>query len=278
IIVVAAGQWRPWIKEARQARINRQALMFAGVAAAVVVALGFAWTGSVKSAWRAQIWSSDVAGSPIEKMQLFFSVADDSVKDLDADDGAEALAGRLSSSSLYFSYVLQRVPHSLPHENGALAGLAISNLKPRFLFPDKRNLGGDSWLVRQYAGIEAAGDESGASIGLGYLSEFYVDFGVTGVVALGFGWGAVMGAFAALLAKISPSREVFFGLIIVLYMQYMMAYDGSFVKLFPGAVQLTIIAAVVTAVGGRILMPWLLTGAGEEPAGRTRMDRALRPR
>jgi oligosaccharide repeat unit polymerase len=114
--------------------------------------------------------------------------------------------------------------------------------------------------VRDYAGIIAAGDESGASIGLGYLAEFYIDFGVLGVIALASFWGFCGGAAMALLAKASPSPQIFVALVIVLFTQYFMSFEGSFIKLFAGAVQRTLIAAAVFGVSGRIAahrMQWI---------------------
>jgi hypothetical protein len=260
IIIAALAQWRPWVRTRAQRRQNTRILLFGGIGAVVVLLFGIVWSGGVKQEWRDQIWSGGVSASPVERMGLFFETVGRVLPKLDVADSTETLAGRISSGTLYFTYVVERVPRVLPHENGMLVGRAIENAtKPRFLFPNKVNLGGDSWLVRKYAGVAAAGDESGASIGMGYMAQFYIDFGVLGVIGLSIIWGAVGGGVMVLMAKVCPSREIFLAVIIGIFTQYFMAFDGSMIKLFAGLLQRTLIAAAVFALIGPRMQAWLLT-------------------
>ncbi len=260
VIVAALAQWRPWVRSKRQAKENRRILVF-GIAGVILVGFfGLIWSGGVKQQWRDEIWQETaVTASPIERMELFFTVVGRVVPDLDLGKSAEAMAARMSSGTLYFSYVIDRVPRVVPHENGKIFSLAIANAtQPRILFPNKHDLGGDSWLVRKYAGIAAAGDESGASIGLGYMAEFFIDFGVLGVIMFSIFWGFSGGAAIALLAKVSPSREVFLALTIGLLTGYFMSLDGNFIKLFSGLLQRTLVASAVIYVTGGYLQKLIL--------------------
>lgn len=260
IIIAALAQWRPWVRTRVQQRQNTRILMFGGLGAIVVLLFGIVWSGGVKQEWRDQIWTGQISASPLERMGLFFDTVGRVLPRLDVRDSAETLASRISSGTLYFTYVVERVPRVVPHENGMLIGRAIENAtKPRFLFPNKANLGGDSWLVRRYAGVAAAGDESGASIGLGYMAQFYIDFGALGVVAFSILWGAVGGGVMVLMAKVCPSREIFLAVVIGIFTQYFMAFDGSIIKLLAGLLQRTLIAAVVLALIGPRMQAWLLT-------------------
>jgi hypothetical protein len=189
---------------------------------------------------------------------MFFEVAGSVVTRLDVEQAADLFVGRVSSGEIFFAHVLERVPKTVPHENGLLLGKAISNaVMPRFLFPDKADLGGDSWLVRRYAGLAVSGDESGTSVGLGYMAEFYIDFGLVGVVVLSFLWGATGGIATAILAKASPSRSVFLALIIAVFTQYFMSFDGSFIKLLAGFIQRVAIGAILIAAVGPVMDRWL---------------------
>lgn len=267
LLIAALTQWRPWIRTRSQARQNLRIVALGLVGFAFMAAFGVIWSGGVKQQWRNEIWRHGVTSSPIERMGLFFTTVAEVTPKLDLSRSVESLVARLSSGTLYLSYVIERVPRTLPHENGALFGRAIANAtQPRFLFAEKKTLGGDSWLVRKYAGIAAAGDEAGASIGLGYFAEFYVDFGPLGVVVLGFFWGAVCGGAMVLLAMVSPSREIFFALAVALLIGYFMSFDGSFIKLFAGLLQRTLILAAVMAVIGRPVQVWLLR-AGRPASG-----------
>lgn len=254
VIVAALAQWRPWVRSKRQVKENRRILMFGVIGVLVVGVFGIIWSGGVKQQWRDQIWQDTVKASPVERIGLFFTVVGEVLPELDLSRSTEAMAARMSSGTLYFSYVIDRVPKTVKHENGKIVSMAIANAtQPRILFPNKANLGGDSWLVRKYAGIAAAGDESGASIGLGYMAEFYIDFGVWGIVFLSLIWGFVGGGAIALLARTSPSREVFLALIIGLLTAYFMAFDGNIIKLFSGLLLRTLIAGgTIAVVGGQL--------------------------
>lgn len=258
VLIAILARWRPWIKTRRQAQENRRLLLMGVVGGAALMVIGLVWNGGIKQEWRDRIWTGTISTSPIERMAMFFEVAGSVLTRLDVERAADLFVGRVSSGEIFFAHVLERVPETVPHENGMLLGKAVSNaVMPRFLFPDKTNLGGDSWLVRRYAGLGVSGDESGTSVGLGYMAEFYIDFGLVGVVALSFLWGGAGGVATALLAKVSPSRWVFLALIIGVFTQYYMSFDGSFIKLLAGFIQRVAVAAVLIAMFGAPLDRWL---------------------
>ncbi|NBB16036.1 hypothetical protein GVN21_11775 [Caulobacter sp. SLTY] len=260
VIIAALAQWRPWVRTRVQRRQNTRILLFGAFGAVVVLLFGIVWSGGVKQEWRDQIWREDVNASPVARMGLFFDTVGRVVPKIKVGKSIETLSGRIASGTLYFTYVVERVPRVVAHENGTLIGKAIANAtQPRFLFPNKAELGGDSWLVRTYAGVNAAGDESGASIGLGYMAEFFIDFGIPGVLGLSLLWGAVGGGVMVLMAKVCPSREIFLAVVIGIFTQYFMAFDGSMIKLFAGLLQRTLIAAAVLAFIGPRMQAWLLT-------------------
>ncbi|MDP1737480.1 MAG: hypothetical protein Q8L23_08565 [Caulobacter sp.] len=258
ILIAVLARWRPWIRTPQQARENWRMLFFGAIGAVTLLYMGMVWNGGIKQEWRDRIWNGIISESPIERMGKFFEVASDVTSHLDLERASDTLVSRLTSGEIFFSLVTERVPATLPHENGTLLWKAISNaITPRFLFPEKVNLGGDSWLVRKYAGAAVAGDESKASIGLGYMAEFYIDFGVLGVLLLSMVWGMVGGGGVGLLARVAPSREVFLALILALLTQFFMAFDGSFIKLFAGFLQRTAISYGVFLVVGGPMHRWL---------------------
>ena len=90
--------------------------------------------------------------------------------------GSQSLLYRVSYVE-YFALALKQVPTFLPHENGQLLKDAIEHvLKPRILFPDKKQIY-DSDLTSKYTGISFAGRDEGVSFSLGYVPESYIDFG-----------------------------------------------------------------------------------------------------
>jgi hypothetical protein len=260
ILLSALYQWRPWVNSAAQRRRNMKIASGAVIGGVATLILGMIWTGGVKEQWREELWYSQntVATSPIERMTRFGSILGEVSTDLDIEQANQALAARLSSGSLYFSYVLKRVPETIPHERGELLGRAVENaVLPRFLFPNKTNLGGDSWLVRTYAGLTVAGDETGASIGLGYMPEFYIDFGYTGIAALCFFYGFVLACCMWAFAKVSPTGPILTALTIGLFMNFFQSLDASFIKMLAGMLQHTLIASLAVACLAPLVLRWL---------------------
>lgn len=258
ILIAMLARWRPWNRTREQAAENWRILIFAVLGATALLAIAIAWNGGIKREWRDRIWTGVISDSPIERMGKFFEVSGEVITRLNVTDATGSLVERLTSSEIYFARVLERVPSTIPHENGKLLLMAVSNaVTPRFLFPEKADLGGDSWMVRKYAGMSVAGDESGASIGLGYMVEFFVDFGLVGVMGLCLVWGMLGAGGMVALARVAPSRELFVALIIALLTQYFMAFEGSFIKLLAGFLQRTIISYAVFAVIGPLMHRWL---------------------
>lgn len=258
ILIAMLARWRPWNRSREQAAENWRILLFALLGATALLAIAIAWNGGIKREWRDRIWTGVISDSPIERMGKFFKVSGEVITRLNVADASGSLVERLTSSEIYFARVLERVPTTISHENGELLRMAIANaVTPRFLFPEKADLGGDSWMVRKYAGMSVAGDESSASIGLGYMVEFFIDFGLVGVLGLCLAWGMIGAGGMAALSRVAPSRELFLALIIALLTQYFMAFEGSFIKLFAGFMQRTIISYAVFAVVGPPMHKWL---------------------
>ena len=254
-IVAALSQWRPWSLDPRQKATNRRILIGTGVAAALLFVIGAFWSGQIKKSWRAVIWSSDLQATQVEKLQAFGDVVTGIAKnETDFSDAIDSLSARMSSGVLYFSYVVERVPDIIPHQDGKLLWRTIAHVTtPRFLFPDKENLGGDSWIVRTYAGRAVAGDANNTSVGLGYLGEFYIDFGLAGVFLLGGFFGAYLAFAQNVFMRLSPSLSFYAAVNSVFFIQFASSYEGNFTKLFGGSLQTLILFAAVLYISSRFL-------------------------
>jgi hypothetical protein len=100
--------------------------------------------------------------------------------DLDSPAHIAAIDGRLNQNGLVGVAVRR-------HEDGWSAfayGATVAwwALIPRALWPDKPALGGGGNVVAEYTGIQFAG---GTSIGAGQVMEFYINFGLPGLL-IGF--------------------------------------------------------------------------------------------
>jgi hypothetical protein len=174
----------------------------------------------------------------------------------------EALPTRLSSGLGFTSLVLERVPRVIDHERGFLTRRALLHVtQPRFLFPDKGNLGGDSWLVARYAGVMAADESSGTSVGLGYMTQFYIDFGRVGAVALAFLLGLVIAAILETLRAVSPSALLYGGAATMILLANFRNYDGELAKILGGLLTQAAVLALMLATVARPIHRALLRGA-----------------
>lgn len=214
--------------------------------------MALVWQGGVKDAWREAVRSDAVPREPVEKMLAFVGLVAREAPQIDVRAAVESLVGRTSSGAAYFSLVLERVPSLIPHENGTLTLRALKHLvTPRFLFPEKPNLGGDSWLVRTYAGLSVAGDEENTSVGLGYMAELFIDYGVPWMFLGLLAYGILAGLLYQSCSLVSPSRAFFSGVVVVIFLEHFVSYEGELAKLLGGLVQAFLVFSVTLHFAGR---------------------------
>ncbi|MFT7221693.1 MAG: hypothetical protein ACI8Z1_003315 [Candidatus Azotimanducaceae bacterium] len=252
IVIIVMSRWRPWVRSRKQSVTNMRITVGVPLGVFLMLWLGVLWSGGVKQEWRDLIWADELEMSPLARLGRFSDIASEAASRPDSE-GLDHLIERLSSGFYYLSLTIPRIPRVLPHENGEMTMAAIRNATiPRFLFPDKPEVPNDSLIVRKYAGIWVAGSENKTSIGMGYIGEFYIDFGWIGVFILCVLWGAVGGVMMVVYAMVAPNKEIFFGLCAISLMEYFMSYDGSFIKLFAGLIQQTaVLSGAVYFLGPR---------------------------
>jgi hypothetical protein len=239
LLVVALIEFKPWIKTAAQRAWNFRLVTAFAITSILLFAAGVVWEGAVKPVWR----SLDFQGTPLETMDVFAHVTAATTSEMDEETGVRAFVKRLSSIT-QFALVLDRVPTVVPFENGGLTKRALTHvLFPRVLFPGKENLGSDSWLAEEYAGLNVGED---TSVGIGYMAEFYVDFGMAGMMpcllALGFFFGVVY----RIIFLFSPSSAIASALVIAPFMGNFITYEGSLPKILGGFIMTTAILVVMS--------------------------------
>jgi hypothetical protein len=79
---------------------------------------------------------------------------------------------------------------------GSTVGNVFAIVVPRALWPDKPVVGGGGTVVRDFTGLELA---EGTSFGAGNVFEFYVNFGIIGVIVGFFIYGAIFGTIDVIL-------------------------------------------------------------------------------
>jgi hypothetical protein len=276
-VVVLMSQWRPFATLKSDQSRNRIIVATVFSVSAFLLVVGLIWSGGMKHDWRTALSTGQVTGSPIDKIEAYGQHAVSSIESFNINRATETLASRLSSGVAYFSHVLRVVPKIVPHEDGGLSWRALRHvLMPRVLFPEKPDLGGDSWLVRKYALLNVSGNKSGTSIGLGYMAEFFIDFGFPGMLVPLFFYGVLLGLMYRALSAMCPSSHVFAAVTAGLFLQHFLSYEGNFTKLLGGIVQNFLILMVFLGALGSKAHGFLTTrtktnkGHSAHPDGPTR--------
>lgn len=109
----------------------------------------------------------------------------ENLKSFDAkslSNGVEILLERIETMTLYFK-AYERVPSIIPHTAGQNTMQSVNFLLlPRSWYPDKGILD-PSTKATYYTGVKLATAEEGTSIAMGYFPDFYIDFGIYGMIA-----------------------------------------------------------------------------------------------
>jgi hypothetical protein len=203
-LIVSASTWRPWENRFWRFTIAGTARTVAMLTA--VLFLAMTWQAGVKRDTRKAYDSFAVGSNPIERIELFLSSAATAVPVVfkDTQFVVEGLISRVWYV-VFFSRVLEYVPALEPHSDGELLQMAITNtVVPRILFSDKLVLPSDSYYTRRFTGINVA--DGNTSISIGYMAEFYADWGLFGMFVSVFIYGGLMGGAAWLVHTLVRPR------------------------------------------------------------------------
>jgi hypothetical protein len=234
-------------------RITVRAGIGMTIIAAVLVILGAAWS-SVKTDYRSFISGDSRSQVVVVDYQTRLSKLASMVGDLDGaalSDGFGELLHRLSYVE-FFAAEHYYVPKYRPFQDGTITADAVLRpFIPRLLFPEKEAID-DTERTRQLTGIKLQYRRE-TSISIGYVGEFYADFGVPGmfVALLAVGW--LYGrTFQWLMSDPKLAGPLGMGLACALLM-LVGALDNSFTKIF-GSLVVSLLACYIA----RSVMPRLL--------------------
>jgi hypothetical protein len=257
LIVLAAG-WRPW-QSSWWPRSVWAVVKGLPILVPLTVLL-LVWQGGIKRETRAAYDLGIVGNTPRERVEFF---VDNLRRDLpvlleDPQPFVETLVERISYVT-FFSLVLEHVPNREPHAGGELLTSALRNaFVPRLLFPDKPVLPSDSYYTRRFAGAAVA--DGATSISIGYMAEFYADWGVSGMFLSVFLYGAWIGSMIAVVWRFVPVAALRFGAVTVVALA-VADFEHQFIKGF-AALNTNVIVMLAALI---VLRPWLARLLGTAP-------------
>ena len=267
LFIVYVSYWRPWDRSFRGFSV-RQTVRTVAVAA-IIVFLAMVWQAGVKKETRKLYDENLVAADPLARVALFLDKAEEAVPFVftNTQTVVEGLIERVSYIT-FFSRVLEYVPATQPHTQGELLQMAVTNtIMPRFIFPEKPVLPSDSFYTRRFTGIMVS--DEGTSISIGYMAEFYADWGLLGMYLSVLFYGCQMGLAAFLVRRfVRPAVMVNPVLIMVLMVAYQ--FEHQFIKTF-AALNISLIVLIGMSIVTRprlVKLLRLLPVQYEAPAAR----------
>lgn len=251
MLIVLGASWRPWEKGS----LRRSAI--AGLRAAPFVAallvLLLVWQGALKKNTRVAYDDGAIGRGASERISFFAQNFRTELPQLFStpEPYVEALVERVSYIT-FFSRVLEHVPDREPHSRGELLKMAMLNaFVPRFIFPEKPELPSDSYYTRRFTGIPVA--EAGTSVSIGYMAEFYADWGAAGMWLSIFAFGAWIGFAAGVVRRFTPVPALRFAAMTTVLLA-VADFEQQFVKGF-AALNLNVLVTLLLLFA---LRPWLL--------------------
>lgn len=231
MLIVLAAAWRPW--DARWWPRSLVALLKAAPFAAMLLVLLLIWQGGLKRDTRLAHDAGAIGPNPTERITFFVRNFRAELPELfkTPEPYVEALVERVSYIT-FLSHVLDRMPDREPYAGGELLRMALLNaFVPRFLVPDKPELPSDSYYTRRFAGVPVA--EGTTSISIGYMAEFYADWGYRGMFASIFLYGCWIGLIAGLVRVWAAVPAMRFGTMVVVLLA-VADFEHQFIKGFAG--------------------------------------------
>jgi hypothetical protein len=203
---------------------NRRVVVGVTLAFLALFYAGILWESQIKPIWRHQ----DLPEGKIERISEFMLLAAAKAPEADPFAGVDALFKRMNNM-WQMSLVLERVPQQVPHADGSLTWMALKHVTmPRVLFPGKMTLvNTNRLLAEKYLGIRIG---ENASVGIGYVSEFYVDFGIPGVFIAALVLGMALGVAAYCLAKLAPTPSLGLAITLVALWSCFCNYEANLAK------------------------------------------------
>jgi hypothetical protein len=245
LFLVSLQFWQPWDPTAWKWSIAAWTRTIGLMVAALFLML--VWQASVKKEAR-RIYDEGLVNGRLDRAELFVKQVAAAVPEVvdDPRPSIEILISRLSYIG-FFSRVLEYVPAVEPHANGELLRMAMTNaFMPRLVFPSKPVLPSDSYYTRRFTGIMVA--EEGTSISIGYMAEFYADWGLLGMFISILGYGCLIGACIEVVRRfVHPAILVNPFLVILMMTVYQ--FEHQFIKTFAALISTTVAALLIQRAG-----------------------------
>lgn len=146
----------------------------------------------VRTDIRRSVWGGDDYTERIGTIYTLFSNSEWSMFDVQREEHAASVDGRLNQGWLVGKAVLRLKSGAIDYARGQTIVDAVLAVIPRVIWPDKPFYSGSGTLAARYTGMEFS---AGTSVGIGHIFELYINFGSDGV----FIGSALLGLFLGII-------------------------------------------------------------------------------
>ncbi len=225
------------VAAATHLREDRRLWLPAILSLAAVLMTAFFWQ-VIKSEYREFLNQGEKQQIVNVSVEERFDYLGSSFSDFNGESFADVIESSLRRLGYinYFSYSLIQVPDHIDHTGGRLWKEAIGNItQPRILFPGKQVFN-DSDRTNEFTGLMVADASKGTSIGIGYVGESYIDFGVPWMFIPITLFGTAVGFAYAHMVRTAKPRLFGIGIGTSLLLSSALLLESSNAKMLGGLV------------------------------------------
>ena len=218
-----------------RSKLSARTILPGLVAASVALALGVFWS-AVKQDYRTYISQGAKEQVVLASAEDRFAFLIDRLLKFDGEEmrrGFYLLAVRWSYTDI-LAATMRNVPARVPFQDGALMGTAVMHvLQPRLLFPDKPGLASDTDMTVRYSGVrfDIGNNAANTSISLGWVGEFYVDYGFVGALVASFIFGLLLGRSVKVINSLVSLPAIVNGGLTLMLMMTVTSFEQNFLKM-----------------------------------------------
>jgi hypothetical protein len=238
---------------AARPKLRASTIVLTIVAVAIALVLSAFWS-AIKINYRHFLNENTVSQAVLVPVAARLSYLAAQVESADMETlrvGFDALWKRIAYME-YFGATLRNVPANVPHENGAMTITALTHiLVPRLVYPDKPALPSDTVVTARYTGLQFTVRDD-TTISIGYPGEFYIDFGVTGLLGCMGILGFIYGKATRVVQRSFKSPLVAYGATISLLMPGFM-----FETALPKVIGSVMTSFIILVAMGKTVVPFV---------------------
>lgn len=232
--------------------------------AAIVATVASVFWSSIKVEYRQIMTRSDSLGSTRSPATMgekisFLKEQLASYDGAKIEDGVKRLISRVAYTQL-FAQTISHTPAFEPFAKGELWYGAVKHiLMPRIIFRNKE-VTDDSARTRRFTGQRVSGADDGTSIGIGYISESYADFGRIGMFVPLYLVGLLLGAIYDRSLKNQHSLLVGSAVGTTIVYSMLQGFGMANMKVLGGLLVHALAFWTINKVYGRQVISWLRGG------------------